>query len=268
MSRFVRASKFRHVFGQVAKKEECYDDLKVTRTAWDSNYVTGNPLYVAVILEAAGGGSFIVLPWSTSGKVDPKSPLITGHKGPVLDLDFNPFNDNLIASVSDDCTGKIWGIPEGGLKENLSEPLQTLVGHRRKVGSVKFSPTANNILATTSSDFSVKIWDIEKGKDVFSVDAQHTDIIQSADWNRNGSLLSTTCKDKKLRIIDPRANKIVQVIDSSFSGFIFLPRKRKPIKESKVPELFSLETNYFLVDSPKRAKEKSLFGILVIYPKD
>jgi len=210
MSRFVRSSKFRHVFGTPAKREDCYDDLKVTRTAWDSNYVAGNPLYVSVLWESGGGGSFLVLPWSATGKIDPKAPLVSGHKSAVLDIDFNPFNDNLIASVSEDCTGKIWGIPEGGFKDTVTEPLQTLNGHKRKVGNVKFSPTANNILATASTDYSVKIWDIEKGKDVLSVDAQHTDIIQSADWNRNGSLIATTSKDKKIRVIDPRTNKVVQ----------------------------------------------------------
>jgi len=209
MSRFVRSSKFRHVFGTVAKKEDCYDDMRVTRSAWDSNYAAASPLYFGVLYEAGGGGSFIVLPYAASGKVDPKSPLVSGHKSAVLDIDFNPFNDSLIASGSEDCTSKIWGIPEGGLKETMTEPLQTLSGHKRKVGGVKFSPTANNILATSSTDCSVKIWDIEKGKDVLSVDAQHTDIIQSADWNRNGSMLATTCKDKKLRIIDPRQRKIV-----------------------------------------------------------
>lgn len=213
MSRFVRSSKFRHVFGTVAKREECYDELRVTRTAWDSNYVTGNPLYLSVLWESGGGGSFLVLPWQATGKVDAKTPLVSGHKSAVLDLDFNPFNDNLIASVSEDCTGKIWGIPEGGLKETMTEPLQTLSGHKRKVGTVKFSPTANNILATTSTDYSVKIWDIEKGKDILSVDAQHTDIIQSADWNRNGSLFATSCKDKKIRIVDPRTSKIAQEVE-------------------------------------------------------
>jgi len=214
MSRFVRSSKFRHVFGTVAKKEDCYDDLRVTRSAWDSNYAAASPLYFAVLYESGGGGSFIVLPYSASGKVDPKAPLVSGHKNPVLDIDWNPFNDSLIASASEDCTSKIWGIPEGGLKETLTEPLQTLTGHKRKVGSVKFSPTANNILATTSTDMSVKIWDIEKGKDVLSVEGQHTDMIQSADWNRNGSFLATSCKDKKIRIVDPRQRKIAQEVEA------------------------------------------------------
>lgn len=38
----------------------------------------------------------------------------------------------------------------------------------------------------------------------------HSEIIQSICFNFDGSLISTTCKDKKLRIFDVRSNKIVQ----------------------------------------------------------
>eukprot|EP01119_Soliformovum_irregulare_P019081 TRINITY_DN597_c0_g1_i1.p1 TRINITY_DN597_c0_g1~~TRINITY_DN597_c0_g1_i1.p1 ORF type:complete len:461 (-),score=136.66 TRINITY_DN597_c0_g1_i1:87-1424(-) len=210
MSRIVRSSKFRHVFGTVAKKEDCYDDLRATRNAWDSNYVAVNPSFVAVLYEAGGGGAFAVIPMGMKGKIDPKLPLVTGHKSPVLDIDWNPFNDNLIASVSEDCTGKVWGIPEGGLTTNINDPLQTLSGHKRKVGTVKFSPTANNILVTSAGDFSVKIWDIEKGKDVLSIDGQHADLISATEWNANGSLIATSSKDKKVRVIDPRNKSVAQ----------------------------------------------------------
>jgi len=210
MSRVVRSSKYRHVFGQPFRKEDCYDELKVTRNAWDSNYVAANPNFFGIIWEAGGGGSFAVIPWKTTGKFDAKLPLVTGHKLPVLDLDFNPFNDNLIASASEDCYAKIWSIPDGGLTQNMTEPVQTLSGHKRKVGAVKFNPVANNILATTSIDYSIKVWDIEKGTANLSIDAQHSDIINSLDWNFNGSLMVTSCKDKKLRVVDPRAGKVVQ----------------------------------------------------------
>lgn len=231
MSRVVRSSKYRHVFGQPFKKEDCFDELKVTRNAWDSNYVCANPLYFGVIWESGGGGSFAVIPYSQSGKADAKLPLITGHKNPVLDIAFNPFNDNLIASASEDCYVKIWGIPEGGLKQNLDTPLQTLSGHKRKVGTVQFNPVANNLLATTSTDYSVKLWDIEKGVASLSVDAQHTDIINSADWNYNGSLLATACKDKKLRLIDMRQNKVTAEVEAHTgikgSRVIWLGNKEK-----------------------------------------
>lgn len=32
----------------------------------------------------------------------------------------------------------------------------------------------------------------------------HTEVIQSSSWKKDGKLLATSCKDKKIRIIDPR----------------------------------------------------------------
>lgn len=209
----VRASKFRHVFGQPFKKEECYDELRVSRSAWDTNLIAANPSFFAVCLEAAGGGAFAVLPWKQTGKFDAKNPTITGHKSAVLDLDWNPFNDNLVASASEDCTAKIWNIPEGGLTENMTEAAQSLIGHKRKVGTVNFNPIANNVLATSSTDCTVKIWDIEKGVANFSVDGQHTDIINCVDWQSNGAVLATSCKDKKIRLVDPRQAKVTAEVE-------------------------------------------------------
>jgi coronin-1B/1C/6 len=237
MSKIVRSSKYRHVFGAPFKKEDCFDEVKVTRNAWDSNLAAANPLYLAVIAETAGGGGFYVLPWKASGKVDAKTPLVAGHKSTVLDIDFNPFNDNLIASASEDCFAKIWGIPEGGLKDTMTEPLQTLSGHKRKIGTVQFNPVANNILATSAADLSCKIWDIEKGVSVLNVDAQHSDLIQSLQWNWNGSLLASSCKDKKVRIIDPRNQKVTAVsFFSNFKEIYFRRRNAKDTRELKVQE--------------------------------
>ena len=39
----------------------------------------------------------------------------------------------------------------------------------------------------------------------------HPDTIYSFDWNYDGSLIATTCKDKKIRVINPRNNDIVAV---------------------------------------------------------
>jgi len=255
MSKIVRSSKYRHVFGSVAKKEECYDDLKATRSAWDSNFIAANPKYFSVLWEAAGGGSFAVVPFSLKGKVPPSLPLISGHKQPVLDIDFHPFNDNLIASVSEDCYAKIWGIPEGGLKETMTDPLQTLSGHRRKIGTARFHPTANNIFLTSASDFAVKVWDIEKGKDVLSVEAQHSDIINACEWNYDGSLVATACKDKKIRLLDPRQNQVVAEAEAhqgiKAPRVIFLGNKEKMLS---VGFTKTSEREYALWD-PKKLSE-------------
>lgn len=41
---------------------------------------------------------------SQTGKVDPHHPKISGHRGNVLDIKWNPFNDFCIASCSEDAT--------------------------------------------------------------------------------------------------------------------------------------------------------------------
>lgn len=39
----------------------------------------------------------------------------------------------------------------------------------------------------------------------------HTDVIYCMSLNRDGSFLATTCKDKKLRVIEPRTGMIISV---------------------------------------------------------
>ena len=48
----------------------------------------------------------------------------------MSDIKWNPFNDNIIASGSEDCTVKLWYIPDGGLATDLNEFLIELYGHR------------------------------------------------------------------------------------------------------------------------------------------
>jgi len=144
------------------------------------------------------------------GNCQPVFFLIGGHKAPVLDLDFSPFNPNVIASASEDGYAFIWSVPDGGLEKNyaVADASQTLKGHRRKVGTVNWHPTAENIIATSSTDFTVKVWDVTKGAAVSDV-GEHTDNIGSVAWNYDGSKIATACKDRKGRLIDPRANNVV-----------------------------------------------------------
>lgn len=213
MSRFVRASKFRHVYGTPNKKEQCYDNIKPSRNAWDSNLIKANPYFLGVCWEAAGGGAFAVINQQKDmGKLKSDFPVFHGHKAVVLDIDFHPFNDYVVASCSEDTKVMVWNIPET-MTEKITEPLVTLSGHARKVGHVIFHPTADNTLASCSGDLAVKLWDIEKGQQKTEL-IGCTDLIQSLTFNYNGSLCATSCRDKKLRVFDIRANKVVQEADS------------------------------------------------------
>lgn len=39
----------------------------------------------------------------------------------------------------------------------------------------------------------------------------HMDVILCMSFNTDGSLLATTCKDKKLRVVEPRSGRVLQV---------------------------------------------------------
>ncbi|KAK4287225.1 hypothetical protein Pmani_039700 [Petrolisthes manimaculis] len=210
--RLVRQSKFRHVYGTCLKREQCFDNVRVSKSSWDSTFCAVNPKFCAIIVESGGGGAFIVLPLNKinkAGRIPPDHPLVGGHKGPVLDIAWDPFNDNVIASGSEDCVVKVWQIPDYGLVTTMTESVVDLMYHQRRVGMVVWHPTANNVLLSAGSDNIVVIWNVGCGDPLCTVDV-HPDIIYSCCFNWDGSLLLTTCKDKKIRIINPRDGEVFE----------------------------------------------------------
>jgi len=209
MSRFVRSSKYRHVFGTAAPRDGCFDQIKGTRSAWDSNHLDASTEYWACIWEAQGGGQVAVKLHTDVGKGQANPNNIVGHKAAVLDVEFSPFNPYVLATASEDCMVKIWALPEDGLKEDMKEEAQLLKGHKRKAGTVAWHPTANNVLATSGADYVVKTWNVETGQCMLTQEG-HGNVIQSTKWNLDGSQMVTACKDKKIRIFDPRVPDAVQ----------------------------------------------------------
>ncbi|XP_075296461.1 coronin-6 isoform X2 [Opisthocomus hoazin] len=207
--RVVRQSKFRHVFGQPVKADQMYEDIRVSKVTWDSSFCAVNPKFLAIIVESGGGGAFMVLPLAKTGRVDKNHPLVTGHTAPVLDIDWCPHNDNVIASASEDTTVMVWQIPDYVPVRNVTEPVVTLEGHSKRVGIISWHPTARNVLLSAGCDNLVILWNVGTGEMLLALEDIHTDLIYNVGWNRTGSLLVTTCKDKKVRVIDPRKQQVV-----------------------------------------------------------
>ncbi|XP_053802479.1 coronin-1B [Vidua chalybeata] len=214
----VRQSKFRHVFGQPVKTDQCYDDIRVSRVTWDSTFCAVNPSFVAIIVEASGGGAFLVLPLHKTGRIDKSYPTVCGHTGPVLDIDWCPHNDHVIASGSEDCTVMVWQIPENGLSQPLTEPVVVLEGHSKRVGIVTWHPTARNVLLSAGCDNVVLIWNVGTAEELYRLDGLHPDLIYSVSWSRDGSRFCTACKDKSVRVIDPRRGTVVVEKERAHEG--------------------------------------------------
>ncbi|KAF6753380.1 microtubule binding protein [Ephemerocybe angulata] len=234
MSRFVRASKYRHVFGQNAKKEYGFENVKVTNSAWDTNIISASGQYISVNWNSSGGGAFSILPLpspfnATNGfphKLPDSLPLARGHTATVLDTDWSPHNDSIVASGGEDGKTMIWKVEasafEGwgtdGWEAQDFDPVLRIDASARKVGQVLFHPTASNVLATASGDALVKLWDLANPEEPRTVLSGHGDIIQSLTFNPTGTLLVTTCRDRKLRLFDPRAGGDPVRVNDGHSG--------------------------------------------------
>lgn len=213
--RFVRASKFRHVLGQPNKKTDSYTEVKGISSG-EGNYIKGNEKYFCVGTNG-GGGPVLVHEIEKLERFPVNHPVVNVHKGSVLDFDFNPFIPTLLATVSEDCTAKISVLPEDGLTENINEAAVTLAGHDKKVALAHFHPTANNVLATSSYDSTIKVWDIEQQAEM-CMNTDHNELIQSFEWNSSGSMMATTCKDKMVRMFDPRQKGSTVAFDGHEGG--------------------------------------------------
>lgn len=225
--RGVRPSKFRHVYGLPTRKECCYTDISVVRSGNDGNFCAVNPTFLAIVADT----TFVVIPINQTGRIDFQCCKVIGHTGQILDLKWNPFDDNMIASASDDCTIKIWKIPEGGLTNNLSEHTLDLIGHKRKVLHIEWHPTVANVLISAGFDHLICVWDIgNTEKPLLNVISCHVDMIYSLAVNRDGSLIATTSKDKKLRVIEPRSGIVVSEgvchLGTKCSKAVFLDNNR------------------------------------------
>ncbi|KAJ3515716.1 hypothetical protein NLJ89_g1588 [Agrocybe chaxingu] len=234
MSRFVRASKYRHVFGQPAKKEHGFENVKVTNSAWDTNIISASGQYISVNWNSSGGGAFAILPLpspfqSISGfpnKLPDPIPLARSHTAAVLDTDWSPHNDSIVASGGEDGKVMIWKVEasqfEGwgleGWEAQDFDPVLRIDGSPRKIGQVLFHPTASNVVASSSGDYAVKLWDLANPEDARAILTGHGDVIQSMAFNPTGTLIATTCRDRKLRIFDARAGNEPVRINDGHSG--------------------------------------------------
>ncbi|KAI6099428.1 microtubule binding protein [Pisolithus croceorrhizus] len=242
MSRFVRASKYRcphtsrlvwlqrcsrgkpsHVFGQAGKREYGYDNVKVSNSAWDTNLISASARYISINWSASGGGAFAVLPLPSPfgqalhdvpSKLPDIIPLARTHTAPVLDTAWSPANDTLVASASEDGTCLLWKVPDAlfegwtsdGWEPRDLEPVARVDVSPRKVGQVLWHPTAANVLATASGDHCVRLWDLADPARPRATLTGHGDMIQSLTFNATGSIIATTCRDRKLRLFDARAS--------------------------------------------------------------
>ena len=176
--------------------------------------------YISINWNASGGGAFAILPAPSplSGapgipyKLPDIVPLARSHTAPVLDTDWSPHSDTIVASGGEDGNVFIWQVDpssfegwnaEGWVPIDFS-PVLHIDASPRKVGQVLWHPAAQHVLASAVGDYTVKLWDLGAPESPRAVLSGHGDTIQGIAFNPTGQLLVTTCRDRKIRLFDPR----------------------------------------------------------------
>ncbi|KAM7371987.1 hypothetical protein PAMP_009187 [Pampus punctatissimus] len=197
-------SKFRHIQGAVMHRDTHITNIRGLNltTPGESDGFCVNRQRVAVPL-AISGGQIGIFERSQPGRLpDTAFPTIQNSVN-VSDLCWDPFNTHRLAVAGDDAKIRVWQLPEGGLKETLTEPDFILQGHLEKIYSIKFHPVASGLLVSSSYDFTVRLWNLDSREQVKLLTG-HEDQVFGMAWSPDGKLLATVCKDGKVRIYDPR----------------------------------------------------------------
>eukprot|EP00775_Hariotina_reticulata_P010433 gene10433-10591_t len=159
---------------------------------------------------------------------DPPVPLhllatCSGHTNAVASVRFNP-QGTLVASVSADCTLKLWRSADG----EAAGPNSTANPHKAGINDVCWN-SSGSYLATASDDLSAKIWDVETGKCLSTVQG-HTNYVFCCQFNPNGQILATGSFDETIRFWCVRSGRClrelpahsdpVTAIDFNFDGTV------------------------------------------------
>ncbi|XP_053847709.1 coronin-7-like isoform X1 [Vidua macroura] len=199
MNRF-KASKFRHTEARLPRREAWISGIRAGSVPSCGNHVKASCRWIAFNAEAAGVLGIVPLECEDGGKRTISQ--LCCHSDVVTDFDFSPFDQLLLATGSADETVKVWRLPESGQDIPGGAGL-TLGPGGAPVDALQFHPTADAVLASGAGK-RVTVWDLGQRQPLTVLDS-HGDQLQSLTWKRDGRLLGTSCKDKKLRIFDPRA---------------------------------------------------------------
>jgi coronin-1B/1C/6 len=214
------ASKFKNAIGE--DKKEKFTNCSVTSVSTEGRYIAVNGNFLA--MSWSNMGEVVVVDSSNPISISSAQPRIKGHRANILDLEFSPFSSDLLACAYDDFSVLLYKIPEGGLKENMTQEVQLYQKHTKKVPFVTFNPVASDVVCSGAFLGEIHIWNVLKGETYVELKADDTPTLVG--WNPNGTLVGCTTKNKMINIFDPRTNKMIlkQQINEAFQSakFAFL----------------------------------------------
>jgi len=259
--RFVRQSKYRHMFGTLHKKEKAYQSVKPL-LAGEGNFMAASATYTALPL-TGGGGPVQIIRNGSYEKYTTTVGKLSQHKNPVVDCAFSPYDHSLLATGDDVGQINVTRLPESKdlpeFKDKESKEYAEIIGritpmatlpdvHSKKVSILGWNPNFRNILGSTGFDNALKIFDVEANKNLHTYEL--TDLPYYFDWSSDGSKVAVVRKDKVVSIMDPRDSKSeikAEGLDSKSSRIMWADSAHKLVVTG-----FKGQTRCIAVYDPKK----------------
>ena len=182
------------------KYEKCY----LSKFKTEGRLISINEKFLAMLWKDIG--EIVIANSSKPCIIHEDRPRIKGPKYNMLDLEFSPFDNHLLASTNSNNSVLLWNIPEEGINENIINEKLIYKKHKsNRVNFVNFNPVDKNIILSSTLSGEIHIWNIIKN-DILN--ELNSDYISSISWNPNGALIGCT-NFKNINIFENRNNKII-----------------------------------------------------------
>ncbi|XP_074645024.1 GATOR2 complex protein WDR59-like isoform X3 [Tubulanus polymorphus] len=190
-----------HKPSDAVKKFARNSKWEISAMRWNPHQSHGN-LFVTASNQRAD-----IFAWA-EGQAGTKAGL-KSHTRVISDLDWSPFDPNILATCSMDTFTFLWDIRDAR-RPHVS--LQAVAG----VSQVKWNKVNTNLLATTH-DGDIRIWDPRKGTSPVQYIAAHLSKIHGLDWSPgNEFTLATSSQDCTVKFWDVTSpRKATSMLSSS-----------------------------------------------------
>ena len=160
---------------------------------------------------------FLAMPWNNPGVINIANVNNSGdlssynlgtyntENSNILDMEFSPFNSNILALVNDNNSMIFSKIPEDFNSYRVNST--SFKFHKENNSLINFNPIVSNLICSCSENGELLISDVEKLKLFRGYNL--TKSPNAISWSPDGALIGIITKSKFFHIVDPRSKGII-----------------------------------------------------------